>query len=107
MAIISQPSLSALRCGRLHNHLMDKVQIIGIVAGFITASSTLPQLVKIIKEKKAESVSVWMLLVLLLGLALWTVYGVMKKDWPIIVTNSFSILLNIVLVFFRYKYREK
>ena len=86
---------------------MDKVQIIGIVAGILTSVSMLPQLIKIINEKKAENVSVWMLLILLLGLALWTVYGLMKKDWPIIVTNAFSVLLNLTLVFFRYKYRDR
>ena len=86
---------------------MDSTQIIGIVAGVVTAVSMLPQLLKILKEKKAENVSVWMLVILLLGLALWTIYGILKKDWPIIVANAFSFLLNLVLMFFRYKYREK
>jgi len=86
---------------------MDKIQVIGIAAGILTAISMLPQLIKIIKEKKAENVSVWMLLILISGLILWTVYGVLKKDWPLIVTNSFSVLLNFVLMFFRHKYREK
>jgi len=85
---------------------MDFTQIVGIVAGILTAFSMLPQLLKILKEKKAENVSVWMPIVLILGLVLWTVYGVLKKDWPIIATNSFSISLNAVLMFFRYKYRE-
>ncbi len=31
----------------------------------------------------------------------------MKKDWSIIATNAFSFLLNLVLMFFRHKYREK
>ncbi len=86
---------------------MDKVQIIGIAAGILTSISMLPQLIKILKEKKAENVSVWMILILILGLALWTIYGFMKKDWPIIITNAFSVLLNITLMFFRYKYRQK
>ena len=86
---------------------MDTTQLIGIAAGILTATSTLPQLLKILKEKKAENVSVWMLIILLLGLGLWTAYGFLKKDWPIVVTNAFSFLLNLVLMFFRYKYREK
>ena len=89
------------------NLLMDKTQLIGIAAGILTAVSMLPQLLKIIKEKKAENVSIWMLIVLISGLVLWAVYGFMKKDWPIITTNLFSVLLNLVLVFFRHKYREK
>ncbi|MEO6758806.1 MAG: SemiSWEET transporter [Saprospiraceae bacterium] len=86
---------------------MDKTQVIGIAAGILTAISMFPQLLKILKEKKAENVSVWMLLILISGLILWTVYGILKKDWPIIITNAFSVLLNFVLIFFRHKYREK
>jgi len=67
----------------------------------------LPQVVKIWKEKKAEEISLLMLLVLLSGIALWVVYGVMKKDFPIIVTNSFSLLVNIVLMVLRIKYKDK
>ena len=79
---------------------MDTTQWIGIAAGVLTSVSMLPQLIKIIKEKKAGDVSVVMLLVLIGGLALWTVYGFMKEDWPIIITNSFSFLLNCVVLFF-------
>ena len=86
---------------------MDSAQIMGTAAGAFTAFSMLPQLIKILKEKKAEDISGWMLLVLLTGLALWVIYGIMKKDLPIIITNSFSILLNGVLLFFRNKYKEK
>jgi MtN3 and saliva related transmembrane protein len=86
---------------------MNTEQIVGIAAGIFTALSMLPQLVKILREKKAEDVSGWMLLVLLMGLSLWVVYGYLKQDWPIILTNGFSVLLNLVLAFFRQKYKEK
>jgi MtN3 and saliva related transmembrane protein len=83
---------------------MNTTQWIGIAAGVLTSVSMLPQLIKIIKEKKAGDVSVIMLLVLISGLALWAVYGFMKEDWPIIITNSFSFLLNCVVLFFRVWY---
>jgi len=85
---------------------MDSTQWIGIIAGILTASSMLPQVVKIWKEKKAEEISLLMLLVLLSGIALWIVYGVMKKDFPIIVTNAFSLLVNIALMVLRIKYKN-
>lgn len=83
---------------------MNTTQIVGIVAGVLTAISMLPQLIKIIKEKKADDVSLIMLLVLLAGLAMWVTYGVLRDDMPIIVTNSFSLLLNISVVVLRIKY---
>jgi MtN3 and saliva related transmembrane protein len=83
---------------------MDTTQIVGIAAGVLTAVSMLPQLIKIVKEKKAEDVSIIMLVILNTGLILWTVYGLMRNDMPIIVTNCFSILVNITLLVLRIKY---
>lgn len=83
---------------------MNTTQWFGIAAGVMTAVSMLPQLIKIIKEKKAEDVSLLMLAVLIIGLGLWVVYGFMRQDWPIIATNSFSLLLNCVVLFFRLRY---
>lgn len=80
---------------------------IGIVAGICTAISLLPQLIKLIREKKAEAISGFMLIILLAGLALWICYGVMKDDYPIIITNSFSFTINSLIIFFTFKYKRK
>ena len=73
-------------------------EIIGITAGVCTAISLLPQIIKIVKEKKAQDISLFYLLILLCGLALWTYYGFLKEDVPIIATNIFSMVLNIVVI---------
>jgi MtN3 and saliva related transmembrane protein len=83
---------------------MDTTEWIGIAAGVLTSISMLPQLIKMIKEKKAGDVSIVMLLVLIAGLALWAVYGFMREDIPIIVTNCFSFVLNIIVLTLRIKY---
>lgn len=83
---------------------MNTTQWFGIAAGVMTAVSMLPQLIKIIKEKKADDVSVIMLMVLIVGLGLWVVYGFMREDWPIILTNSFSFLLNLLVLTLRIKF---
>jgi MtN3 and saliva related transmembrane protein len=82
-------------------------QVIGIVAGICTGISLLPQLIKIIREKKVEDISWFMLIILMTGLAGWTWYGVLKEDYPIIITNSFSLLVNCMIIFFRFRYRKK
>ena len=85
---------------------MNSIQIVGFIAGIFTGISLLPQLFKIIREKETEDISLWMLLVLLAGLALWTIYGVLINDLPIIITNSFSIIINIIILFFRFRYKK-
>jgi MtN3 and saliva related transmembrane protein len=83
---------------------MDKIFWVGIVGGILTSISMLPQLIKIIKEKDAKNVSIIMIIVLICGLSTWIVYGVMREDWPLIITNSFSVLVNTLILIFRIKY---
>ena len=86
---------------------MDITGYIGIGAGICTAVSMLPQLVKIIREKKAEDISWFMLFILLTGLGLWIWYGVRKEDYPIIITNCFSFLVNVLVIIFTALYKKK
>ena len=78
----------------------------GIVAGVLTSISMLPQVVKIIRDKKAEDVSMVMLIILLSGIILWIIYGILRKDFPIIFSNGFSMLINIILIVLRIKFRK-
>jgi MtN3 and saliva related transmembrane protein len=82
-------------------------QVIGIIAGIFTSVSLLPQLFKIIKEKKAKDLSYGMLIVLLIGLGCWIWYGLLREDLPIIITNSFSFLVNFMMIIFTIKYKER
>ena len=86
---------------------MNWTQVIGLFAGICTASSLLPQLIKTIKEKKAEDISKLMLVVLMTGVATWIVYGLLRNDLPIVLTNAFSLLLNIAMLVLRIKYSRK
>ena len=85
----------------------EYIQWIGIGAGVLTSLSMLPQVIKTFKEKKAEELSLVMILALIGGIAGWIWYGILRNDLPIIVTNCFSFLVNSILLFFRIKYAEK
>ncbi len=85
----------------------EYIQYVGIGAGILTSVSMLPQLIKTFKEKKAEAISLVMIFALIGGIAGWIWYGFLKSDLPIIFTNCFSLLLNLILLFFRFKYAEK
>jgi MtN3 and saliva related transmembrane protein len=86
---------------------MTLITIIGIAASLLTATSMMPQLIKIIRDKKAESVSIVMLAVLFGGLAMWIWYGILINDFIIVISNSFSILVNITTVFLTIKYKNR
>ena len=81
-------------------------QIVGLSAGVCTSVSLLPQLIKLIKEKKSEDISLFYLIILFVGLSLWIWYGVLRDDIPIIVTNSFSLVLNAIVIVLGFKYKK-
>jgi MtN3 and saliva related transmembrane protein len=81
--------------------------IIGTIAGILTCTSMIPQLVKVLRTKDVEDLSWIMICVLLGGVSLWTYYGILQNEWPIIVTNAFSMLTNSFLLFLVWRYRKK
>jgi MtN3 and saliva related transmembrane protein len=86
---------------------MDVTAVLGFVAGILTSISSLPQLVKIIKEKKADDVSKLMFVVLSAGVGLWAIYGFLKSDYPVLIANTFSFLINITTAILRKRYSRE
>ncbi len=86
--------------------LIKLPQLVGLAAGILTASSLLPQLSKMIKEKEVDDISFPMLMMLIIGIALWVYYGILREDWPIIITNSFSFFVNGIMIVLRFKYKH-
>lgn len=86
---------------------MESIEILGLVAGICTSSSLLPQLIKTVKTKETQDVSVFMFIVMLAGNSLWIYYGFGRSDLPIISTNFLSLGLNIAMLAFKYKYRHR
>ena len=85
---------------------MDKISIVGIGASILTAASLVPQLFKLIREKKAEDISMVTLLVLLCGLGLWIYYGMMKDDLIIVISNAFALVINLATFGFTMAYKK-
>lgn len=82
------------------------IDAIGIVAGFLIVCSFVPQLVMIIKNKSAKDISVTMYIVLLIAQVLWMVYGVLKRDFQVIVTNAVTSFLTILIIIFALWYSK-
>ncbi|PTT69637.1 SemiSWEET family transporter, partial [Chryseobacterium sp. HMWF001] len=64
-------------------------------------------LVKVIKEKNADDLSSGMLIVLISGVSLWIWYGFLKDELPIILTNAFSVVVNVTLLICCLIYKNK
>ena len=77
---------------------MDYLNILGLTAGALTTAAFVPQVLKTWKSKSANELSLAMLIVLLLGVALWVVYGLLARALPVIIANSLTLILVLVLL---------
>ena len=76
---------------------------IGIIAAILTTSAFIPQVYKIYKEKKAQGVSLLMYLIMFVGVLLWLVYGVLIGSIAIIIANSVTAILQLLVIIFKLK----
>lgn len=73
---------------------MTIVTVIGSLAALASTVSFAPQAWKIVRTRDTAAISAKMYAVTVVGFALWTSYGLMLMQWPIIVTNSICFLLS-------------
>lgn len=77
---------------------------IGFAAGFLIALSMLPQVLKSYRTKSVGDLSFLMLLIILLGTALWVVYGFLIESLPLIAMDGFGFAVNLVLILMKISY---
>ena len=84
---------------------MNIPDTIGFLAGFLTSTGFLPQLLKALKTKSTTDISAPMLIILAAGIILWIVYGVLVSAFPVIIANvlSLSFVASILALKIRYK----
>ena len=83
------------------------IDVLGIAAGCCTTAAVIPQIKKAWQTKEVEDISIWMVLVLITGVTLWTIYGIFKHDLAIILFNGISVVLNSSLLYLRIRYKNK
>ena len=86
-------------------HIMTG-DIVGFTAGILIAVSLIPQLIKSYKTRSVRDISFLMLIIIMLGTALWVVYGILIKSVPIIVMDGFGFLVNLALIFMKIRYKK-
>jgi MtN3 and saliva related transmembrane protein len=72
--------------------------LIGAVAGTLTTIAFVPQVLKTWRTRRADDVSLLMLLMFTTGVGLWMIYGLMLGAVPIIVANLVTIALALSMI---------
>ena len=79
---------------------------LGYLAGFITVAAFLPQAVRILRTRQTRDLSLGTFALLVTSGLLWILYGVLNRDWPVIVANSGMIALNGIIAGAKIRYER-
>ncbi|MCX2678832.1 SemiSWEET transporter [Galbibacter sp. EGI 63066] len=85
---------------------IDLIEILGLIAAFLTTSAFVPQVYKAWKWKNVEGLSLGMYLAFLTGVLLWLVYGFLIQSLAIIVANIVTAILVMTVLILIVKHKK-
>jgi MtN3 and saliva related transmembrane protein len=85
---------------------MDLALAIGYLASLCSVSSFVPQVIKVMKTGDTAAISARMYCVTVVGFILWTAFGVLRQEWPIILTNASCFCLSGFILVKKLKARD-
>ena len=74
------------------------IEIFGYIAAILTTAAFLPQLIKTLKTKKADDVSLITLIMFIIGVLCWIIYGYKISSIPILLANLITLILNLLIL---------
>ena len=83
------------------------IEFFGYFAAILTTAAFLPQLIKTLKTKKADDVSLLTLIMFLCGVGSWIVYGYAISSIPILIANTITLILNFFILISKIYYGRK
>ena len=74
------------------------IDIYGYFAAILTTAAFLPQLIKTLQTKKADDVSLTTLIMFIVGVLSWIIYGFKISSAPILIANLITLILNFLIL---------
>jgi MtN3 and saliva related transmembrane protein len=84
--------------------ITDYISLLGYLAGALTSVALLPQVIKIYKSRSARDISTVMFIIFCTGIILWIIYGFAIDSLPVILANSVSLSLSLIILLLKFKY---
>ena len=80
---------------------------IGMAAATLTTAAFVPQVVRVWRTRSAADLSYGMLVVFIVGLVLWLVYGLLLGNVPLIVSNGITFVLSVTILLLKIRYDRR
>jgi MtN3 and saliva related transmembrane protein len=85
--------------------MIDSYEIIGLIAAVLTTAAYVPQVYKTWKTKSAGNISLTMYIAMFIGILLWLVYGIHLNSLAMILANSVTAILTLIILIFKFRYK--
>lgn len=85
---------------------MQASDIIGTIAATLTTASFVPQAWHTFKTKDVRGISLSMYSAFTVGVACWLVYGLLLREWPIVIANFITLTLAVAILTMKLRYHE-
>lgn len=86
---------------------MTGLTTLGLVAATLTTCAFVPQLTRVVRSRSAEDLSYGMFGAFSLGVLLWLIYGVLRDDLPVIVSNAVTLALSVAILVLKIRYDRR
>lgn len=86
---------------------MESIDLIGHLGSLLSSITFLPQVYRVYRTKKADDLSMNMLLIIFVSTVVWMVYGTGKGLWPVILCNAVICFLSLLLIYFKVSYSSR
>jgi MtN3 and saliva related transmembrane protein len=78
---------------------------IGYIAAVMTTAAFVPQVLKAWRTRSTESISLATFIIFTIGVFLWLVYGFSVKSSPMIVANSITLALSLLILWMKLRFK--
>jgi len=85
--------------------MIDSYEIIGLIAAVLTTAAYVPQVYKTWKTKSAGNISLTMYIAMFIGILLWLIYGIHLNSLAMILANSVTAILTLIILIFKFRYK--
>ncbi len=92
-------------CFRKRQNRMNLIIALGLIGATLTTVSFLPQLIKVIKTRSTKDISTGMFVLFGTDFFIWLIYGILIKDIPLIIANSFAFVEATIIFIFKIIYK--
>ncbi|MFN3738832.1 SemiSWEET transporter [Hydrogenophaga sp.] len=86
---------------------MSCAEPVGFAAAFLTTASFVPQAWLTFRTRDVSGISLGMYSAFTLGVALWLLYGLSLRAWPVVVANAITLALALAILVMKLRFGRR